>query len=259
MSHQGSAKDLKRQFLSAIALMMVRRSIVDRANRSNRVTTRVLPGCKPFRRLCSWGRSLWAAVVAGRDVLKDTPGIANQMLSVGRTLYAWALPLGLCNANPFIHVKPLPMADKGHIPWPKFVVDYVLEKASPDLVRLTRLGIMTCQRESDLVRMGPEHRQKNGIWCRPKKTKRNRRSFCIPLSTTDALELERWSETPIMFKASRWKSPIARFRSDLYLYSPKEAPYSPSSLRARWMRWLKRTPDGAELCRLWKEFGLLTR
>ena len=74
--------------------------------------------------------------------------MANHMLAVGRTLYAWALPLGLCNANPFIDVKQLPMADKGHIPWPRFVVEYVLERAPPDIVRLTRLGIMTCQREN---------------------------------------------------------------------------------------------------------------
>jgi hypothetical protein len=73
------------------------------------------------------------AVMAGRDVFKDKPGMANQFLSVGRTLYAWALPLGLCNSNPFIPVKPLAMADRGHIPWPKFVVDYVLEKAPPIL------------------------------------------------------------------------------------------------------------------------------
>ena len=200
------------------------------------------------------------AVVAVRDVLKeDTPGMANQMLAVGRTLYAWALPLGLCNANPFIPVKSLPMADKGHVPWPKFVVDYVLEKAPPDLARLTRLGIMTCQRESDLVRMGPENREKNyrekeknGIWCKPQKTKRKRKGFCIPLTITDALELDHWSETQMMFKASRWKSPIARYLDDLYLYSPKGVPYNPSSLRARWMRWLNRTTDGAEICRRWK-------
>ena len=189
-------------------------------------------------------------VMAGRDVLKDTPGMANQTLAVGRTLYAWALPLGLCDANPFIHVKPLAMDDKGHVPWPRFVVEYVLEKAPPDLVRLTRLGIMTCQRESDLVRMGPKHRHENGIWCRPEKTKRKRRTFHIPLSITDAIEIDHWSETQMMFKASRWKSPIARHRDDLYLYSPKGAPYNPSSLRARWIRWLNRTTDGAELGRL---------
>ena len=192
------------------------------------------------------------AVMTARNALKDTPGMANQMLSVGRTLYGWALPLGLCDTNPFSQVKPLPMADKGHVPWPTFVIEYVLEKAPADLIRLTRLGIMTCQRESDLVRMGPEHREKNGIWCRPQKTKRKRKAFCIPLAINDAIEIDRWSETQMMFKASRWKSPIGRHRGDLYLYSPKGAPYNPSSLRARWMRWLNRTIDGAELCRLWK-------
>lgn len=111
---------------------------------------------------------------------------------------------------------------------------------------------MTCQRESDLVRMGPKHRDEDGIWCRPEKTKRKRRGFHIPLSITDTIELDRWSETQMMFKASRWKSPIARHRDDLYLYSPKGDPYNPSSLRARWIRWLKRTDDGRELCRLWK-------
>jgi hypothetical protein len=172
--------------------------------------------------------------------------------AIGRALYAWALPLGLCNANPFSPVPPLPMADKGHVPWPRFVVEYVLEKAPPDLVRLTRLGIMTCQRESDLVRMGPKHRHENGIWCRPEKTKRRRRTFHIPLVITDAIELDRWSETQMMFTASRWKSPIPRYRDDLYLYSPKGDPYNPTSLRARWVRWLKRTDDGRELCRVWK-------
>src|SRR6202035_4345402 len=140
------------------------------------------------------------------------------------------LPLGLCNANPFIHVKPLAMDDKGHIPWPRFVVEYVLDKAPPDLVRLTRLGIMTCQRESDLIRMGPEHRERSGIWCRPKKTRRRRRAFHIPLQTADALELDRWAETPITFTNSRWKAPILRHRDDLYLYSPRAVPYTETSI-----------------------------
>jgi hypothetical protein len=192
------------------------------------------------------------AVMAGRDGLKDTPGMANQMLAVGRTLYGWALPLGLCKTNPFIAVRPLAIADRGHVPWPQWVVEYVLEKAPADLIRLTRLGIMTCQRESDLVRMGPEHRERNGIWCRPKKTRRKRRSFHIPLAMTDALELDRWRDIAIRFKASRWKAPIARHRLDLYLYSPTGAPYNPDSVRARWTRWLTRTTDGKELSRLWK-------
>src|ERR1700721_1809026 len=59
------------------------------------------------------------------------------------------------------------------------VVDYVLAHAWPELVRMERLGIMTCQRGSDLIRMGPEHRERSGIRCRPKKTRKRRRAFHI--------------------------------------------------------------------------------
>jgi hypothetical protein len=187
----------------------------------------------------------------GRDGLKDTPGMANQMLSVGRTLYAWALPLGHAHANPFESVGNLDVPDRGHVPWPRWAIDHMLAHASQDLVRLVRLGLMTCQRESDLIRMGPVHRERNGIWCRPKKTKRRRRSFCIPLATVDALELDRWAKTPITFENSRWKKPIARFRDDLYLYTPRGKPYATTSLRARYQRWL-RTPAGKDLCKRWR-------
>jgi hypothetical protein len=47
--------------------------------------------------------------------------------------------------------------------------------------------------------MGPEHREKNGVWCRPKKTKRKRRTTFIPLQMADVIELDRWAETPITF------------------------------------------------------------
>jgi hypothetical protein len=69
--------------------------------------------------------------------------------------------------------------------------------------------------------MGPEHRDGNGICCRPKKTRKRRRTFHIPLATADALELHRWAETPVTFTNSCWLKPIDRFREDLYLYSPK--------------------------------------
>ena len=194
------------------------------------------------------------AVLAGRDALKDTPGMSNFMLSVGRTLFSWGIPLGYAKSNPFESVGNLAVADNGHVPWPHWASDYVIAHAPGDLVRMVRLGMMVCQRESDLVRLGPEFRERSGIWCRPRKTKKKRRSFHIPLTTADALDLDRWAETPITFKASRWKKPIERYREDLYLYSPKGAPYSPDSLRARYNRWLNKTPEGRELCRLWQDW-----
>lgn len=210
-----------------------------------------------------WGllpaRQLTApAVKAARDALSETPGMANQMLSVGRTLYAWAIPLGLVTANPFENVKPLQTLDRGHVPWPQWVVEDVCRTAWEDLRRMVRLGTMTCQRESDLVRLGPMHCESlkgrgKGIWCRPKKTRRRRRSVWIPLRTADALELQRWAKTPIIFENSRWKSPLSRFNGEVYLYSPYGRPYSPDSLRARWNRWLN-TPAGKTLCSNWKNW-----
>jgi len=198
------------------------------------------------------------AVKAARDALSGTPGMANQMLSVGRTLYAWAIPLGLVNNNPFKNVGPLDIPDRGHVPWPQWVLEEVLASAPEDLRRMVRLGLMTCQRESDLIRMGPMHRESlegrgSGIWCRPKKTRRRRRSVFIPLRTADALELDRWTETPISFANTRWKTPITRHNSEAYLYSPRGAAYTETSLRARWHRWLN-TKAGMALCTEWKDW-----
>jgi hypothetical protein len=212
-----------------------------------------------FRKPDAWGllkaRDLSAAgVLAGRDALKDTPGMANQMLAVGRSLWSWAIPQDYVDSNPFERVKDLSMPDRGHVPWPRWVIDDVLTSAPADVVRTVKLGLMTCQRESDLIRLGPSNRERSGIWCRAQKTRRRRRAFFIPLTTTDALELDRWATTPIRFENTRWKAPIERHRDDLYIYSPRAAAYSTSSLRARWGRFLKRDPKGKDICRRWKEW-----
>lgn len=207
----------------------------------------------------AWGlvavKDITALVVqTGRDGQKDTPVMANQMLAVGRTIWDWGIPLGLADLNPFDKVKDLDVPDRGHVPWPAWVLDFIRMHAWPDLARMARLGLMTCQRGSDMVRMGPEHRERAGIWCRPKKTRKRRRAFLIPLATVDVLELDRWAETPVTYTNTRWLKPIERFRDDLYLYSPTGAPYTPDSLRARWGRWLADTDKGREICRLWKEW-----
>ncbi|WP_079601852.1 hypothetical protein [Bradyrhizobium erythrophlei] len=195
------------------------------------------------------------AVQTLRDAMKETPVMANQMLSVGGTIWDWGIPLGIVKLNPFEKIKDLEIPDRGHVPWPSWVVEYFRLHATPDLVRMMRLGIMTCQRVSDMVRMGPEHRDDgNGIWCRPKKTRKRRRAFLIPLTTADALELDRWAETPVTFTNSRWLKPIERFREDLYLYSPKAGPYTPDSLRARLGRWYAETEEGRVICKRWKEW-----
>ncbi len=189
-------------------------------------------------------------VLALRDSLAETAGMANHMLSVGRTLWNWGRSIGI-QSNPFLSVANLDIGDVGHIPWPAWTVDLVCKTAWPDLVRMVRLGLATCQRESDLIRMGPAQRDRHGLWCRPKKTKKKRKAFCIPLTASDARTLDRWPQTKIAFTATRWKAPIPRGNPDYYLFSPRGVPYTETSLRARWHRWLK-TDDGKIVCERWK-------
>ena len=191
-------------------------------------------------------------VMAARDAQQETPVMANQMLAVGRALWDWGIPLDLVDNNPFDKVKPLAVADRGHVPWPGWVIDTLLAAAPGDLVRLVRLGLMTCQRESDLVRLGPQHRDNRGIWCRPQKTRRRRRAFFIPLAVADALELDRWPATPVTFVNPRFKAPVEQLRYDLYLFSPRGTAYNPDSLRSRWGRWLTGTDAGKALCKRWR-------
>jgi hypothetical protein len=192
-----------------------------------------------------------AAVIELRDSMQDRPGMANHMLSVGRTLWSWAKPLGIVNGNPFEGIADLATDDSGHIPWPAWASDYVCKTAPADLVRLVRLGLATCQRESDLIRLGPEQREAHGVWCRPKKTRKKRKTFNIPLTKADALMLDRWAQAPMTFTSIRWKGPITRHRSDVYLYSPRGKPFTTTSIQARWQRWLNREA-GQDLCQRWQ-------
>jgi hypothetical protein len=102
-------------------------------------------------------------VQTARDAMKETAVMANQMLSVGRTIWDWAIPLDLAKFNPFDKVRDFDIPDRGHVPWPSWVIDHVRTHAWPDLVRMMRLGVITCQRGSNLIRMGPEHRDRNGV------------------------------------------------------------------------------------------------
>ena len=176
--------------------------------------------------------------------------MANHMLSVGRTLWNWGRSIGV-QSNPFLFIANLDVGDVGHIPWPAWAIELVCKTAWPDLVRMVRLGLATCQRESDLIRMGPAQRDRHGLWCRAKKTKKKRKAFCIPLTVSDARTLDRWPQTKIAFTATRWKAPIQRGNPDYYLFSPRGVAYTETSLRARWHRWLK-TNDGKVVCQRWK-------
>jgi hypothetical protein len=186
------------------------------------------------RFVAAWGGLSYdlphGAVIALRDNMAETPGMANHMLSLGRSLWNWGRAIGV-QSNPFLGVANLEVGDVGHIPWPAWTIELVCKTAWPDLVRMVRLGLATCQRESDLIRMGPAQREQQGQWCRPKKTKKKRKAFCIPLTPSDARMLDRWPQTKIAFTAIRWKEPIRRGNPDYYLFSPRGVPYTDQSAR----------------------------
>jgi hypothetical protein len=63
-------------------------------------------------------------VQTARDAMKETAVMANQMLSVGRTIWDWAIPLDLAKFNPFDKVRDFDIPDRGHVPWPSWVIDW---------------------------------------------------------------------------------------------------------------------------------------
>jgi hypothetical protein len=77
------------------------------------------------------------AVQTLRDAMKDTPVMANQMLSVGGTIWDWGIPLGIVKLNPFEKIKDLEIPDRGHVPWPAWVVEYISIRRRPGLTRPT--------------------------------------------------------------------------------------------------------------------------
>jgi integrase len=72
-----------------------------------------------------------------RDRMADTPGKANNWLTVFKTLMAFAAKKDWRGDNPALGITALPIGE--HEPWPADVLEKALEKASP----MTRLAIVT--------------------------------------------------------------------------------------------------------------------
>jgi hypothetical protein len=106
----------------------------------------------------AWGPLSAAGVrpshaLALRDTLSESPGSANHLISVGKTLFKWAIPREFATTNPFREIAPLDDEDDGHWPWPSWARDHVARHAPPDLARFVLLAVHTGQRESDVVRL----------------------------------------------------------------------------------------------------------
>lgn len=84
-----------------------------------------------------------------RDALAESPGKANNWLSVFKGLMKTAMRLDLRTDNPAASVSILPIGE--HEPWPADLLHVCLDEATP----MTRLAIMTG------LLLGPAHQRCN--------------------------------------------------------------------------------------------------
>lgn len=193
------------------------------------------------------------AVLALRDGLAHSPGSANHLIVVGKTLWKWGIPRQYAKLNPFREIATLDQGDEGHWPWPEAALRFVVDHAWPDLARFVFLACQTGQRESDIVRIGPDAKEGHGLWVRPKKTKKRRRALWVPLLRHASEEIDRWAKEPLVFDLERRKAPVQIAPGEAYVLSPAGNPYSTAGLRSRWNRWLM-TDKGKQLIAIWTDW-----
>lgn len=86
-----------------------------------------------------------------RDRYKDTPGKANNWLTVFRVLMAYAAKMDWRADNPASGVRALPIGE--HAPWPADLLRVCLDVATPMTRLLIVTGLCSGQRNSDVIRM----------------------------------------------------------------------------------------------------------
>lgn len=123
------------------------------------------------------------AVRAGRDVRRETPGAANNMLKTLKALYAWGIEQELVEHNPVEGIKRVAMNPAGFHTW---TVDQCVsfEKAHPlgtDARMAYELALFAGLRRSDLIRIGRQHVTSDGfLRFTQQKTNREIQIFILP-------------------------------------------------------------------------------
>lgn len=92
-----------------------------------------------------------AHVYVMRDAYKDTPGKANNWLTVFRVLMGFAAKMDWRADNPASGVRALPIGE--HEPWPADLLRVCLEVATPMTRLLIVTGLCSGQRIGDVIRM----------------------------------------------------------------------------------------------------------
>lgn len=160
---------------AAKATQIQRRSILNRISREH--------GDRDCRTLTQ------AAVKAGRDARAATPGAANNMIKVIKSLYAWGIEAGHVEHNPAEGVKRLKL---GQSTWRSWDVEECLafEEAHPigsTARTVYSLALYGGLRRSDIAQAGRQHRKAGRFAMQQKKTG-NWVSFVEPPQLAEALD-----------------------------------------------------------------------
>jgi len=122
------------------------------------------------------------AVQAGRDARAKTPGAANNMIKVIKSLYKWAQEYGHVDHNPAEGVKRLKMGDSTWKPWTReqreaFKAAHPFGTTARTAYHLAFDGGL---RRSDVVRIGRQHRDETHLRIDQKKTAKTVSILIVP-------------------------------------------------------------------------------
>ena len=164
---------------------------------TNKVNTKRMSNLCIDRIVDKWGHLPVASVTAReiyalRELYAETPTMANRLVSVLRTLIAFAMPRGYIDRNPAADVVKIPVLDVENArPWSEEAFKRIVETAPENLRRMAFLGRATGQRRSDLVLYGRKNRRADGLQVKIGKL-RDRDHF-IPLKDSELAEIDSWS------------------------------------------------------------------
>ena len=180
------------------------------------------------------------AVQAGRDKRAKTPGAANNMIKVVKSLYAWGMDAGHVAHNPAEGVKRLKMGDSTWKPWtPSQREAFKAAQPYGTTARTAfHLAFDGGLRRSDVVRVGRQHRDETHLRIEQKKTGRMVAIMITP-------DLEKALDT----------APSSGLH---YVETANGKPYSEKGFGAAVRRWVKEAglPPGLTLHGLRKADGV---
>lgn len=130
------------------------------------------------------------------DQYRKRPSMGNMIVKVLKNLLREGVRRGYCQTNVAREIDMMDEAGVGSEPWPEEAWRYVLTKAPELLIRAAVLARATGQRASDLVKLRPADRVRNGIQLTVKKL--GEEPHWVPIAADMLAIIDGWSVSRIM-------------------------------------------------------------